>query len=760
MRPTLHAPRSTLQDDSYVGIPWKDGGYDRAGADCRGLALLWLRENLGFQQPLPTPTQSADAILAGARWKHAPLERGDVVFYAEAKSRQIRHCAIFLGDHRELHAFRGCASRIVNGNVLLSRMQLIPAGVISPREAERLCRALADPQIGLTTAQVILLVVSIALSIAAAALAPKLPRTGNKSGRYSDQATATQINPELPLPDSLGAVVHAGNAVYAQLPDRESGDVGAGSLWNQIVVFASAPIAEFDYTGSLFIKGISWTDAHWHTGSNYQGIAVNPPQAKAEAVTGTVQGDSGVPSVSLYTGSYAIAVPVDVRAQYDRSFPIYGLSGTAYLVFRLSDATKFAQFNVTVRVKGRLCRTFDADGFVVTTVTGESLTGADGAKVRFKLAHDDIVEVTALTVNGTSYSPISAEAQTGNVYHLNKLKGYVEFITAPAAAATISITYTYYPREWTQNPAMHVVYLLTEKSRGKGYGEDRIDWPRAVTMRDYCDQQIVWNGAVEARYQCNYSIDSRKPLQEHLRAILDSCNGLLFLSGGKFVMKARSEGDSVMSFGESTILADTFNAELLDRSERANRIKLFYHSEESDNAETEVITDDLDDQHEREPRIGNDGIAEENLKLPAVTSQGQTERLGERLLAEQVNAVRACEFVTNIKGLPLEPGDIIDVTHSADPAWTARKAWIDDVQYDQNDRLKLRCFEYFEPAFQEEVRRNGWETESGEAWDTEAGEEWDLEQDPNFLNADMWTTESGETWETEAGQAYQLEEAI
>ena len=749
---------STLQrsDDSYVNIPWKDGGYDRVGADCRGLALLWLRENMGFTAPRPAPAQSAAEILGEAHWKGAPLARGDVVFFAHFKSRQIRHCAIYLGDNRYLHAFKGCASRVVNGHLLLSRMGLVPGGVISPHEAERLCRALADPMLG-GWVNIILLIVSVALSIVSYALAPKLPRVGNKSGRYSDRATATQVNPELPLPDPLGTVVNAGNAVYAQLPDRESGDVGAASRWNQMVVFASAPIEEFDYISSLAVKGISWTDAHWHGGVNYQGIFINPPQAKAEAVDGTIQGGTDVPSVSFYTGSYDISVPVDVRAHYDRSFPIYGLSGTAYLVFRLIDAVKFAQFNMTIRVKGRHCRTFDADGFIQTTVTGEALTGADGTKVRFKLANYDIVEVTALTVNAVSYAPISADAQTGNVYHLNKLKGYVEFITAPAAAATISITYTYYPREWTQNPAMHVVYLLTEKSRGKGYGEVLMDWARAVTMRDYCDEQIVWQGEVAARYQCNYAIDFRKPIQEHLRAILDSCNGLLFLSGGKFVVKARAEGDSVMSFNESTILADTFNAELLDRSERANRIKLFYHSEESDNAETEVITDDLDDQREREPRIGNDGIAEETLKLPAVTSQSQTERLGERFLAEQVNAVRACEFVTSIVGLPLEPGDIIDVTHSADPAWTARKAWIDDVQYDQNDRLKLRCFEYNEPAFAEALALNGWETETGEAWETEAGENWDLEADPNFLNADMWTTESGATWETEAEQAYQLE---
>jgi cell wall-associated NlpC family hydrolase len=750
----------TRQDVDFTSIPWKDGGCDWAGADCRGLTLLWLRENLGFDAQVEQASSlSADAILGDARWKRAPLERGDVVFFAQFKTRHIRHCAVYLGADRYLHAFKGCESRIVNGHTLLSRMGLVPAGVISPDEAERLCGALADPKLG-TAAQIVLLVIAIALSIASAALAPKRPRTGNTYGRYSDQQNVTQVSSELPLADPLGQVVIAGNSPYTQLGEKGATISDVEQVkWNKLVVLASAPLdaIDFETDSGLLINGLAYNDKNWRDTPSISGFLPNPAQTKAEAVDGTFNGESHVPSFTTYDGAHAISVPVDIRASYDRTFPVYGLSGSAYIVWRLMNSEKHTNFNMTVRVKGRRCRQFDDDGFVQTTVTGESLAGADGAKVRFKLAQDDIAEVTALTVNGTAHSAISAGAQTGNVYSLNKLKGYVEFITAPAASATISITYTYYPREWTQNPAMHVVYLLTEKTRGKGYGEERLDWPRAVVMRDFCDEQVVWDGAVETRYQCNYAIDFRKPIQEHLRAVLDACNGLLFLAGGKFVMKARGVGSSVMSFTQSEIMADSFASELLDRAERANRIKLAYHSEESANAETEVIVDDRNDQLARESRIGNDGVKDENLKLAAVASLGQTERLGDLMLREQINAVRACEFVTNIKGLPLEPGDIIDVTHSADPAWTARKAWIDDIQYDQDDRLKIRCFEYYEPAFAEAIEPDAWDQEAGEAWNTEGGDDWDLEQDPNFLNADMWSTESGETWETEAGQAWQLE---
>lgn len=694
------APRDFI----YCGIPYEREGRTREGADCVGLALLFLREEMELQVDCSVGAKGEDCEKLLSPFIGATVERGDVIFFRDVrKTHQIAHVAVHLGEGKLLHTLGGCDSRIDNGFKLLGRLGLLPAGIVKWRDAEKLCRALNDPKLGEATA-VILFFVGLALSAAAALLAPKLPRFGNKGGRYSDLGLVTQASPEVALADHLGKVTTAGNSIYQQVGAK--GETVSDMTLQRVcklVVLGSGPYQEIDYGTGLRINGVGWADMHWKNGSNLDGFKIDPAQTEAEAMNGSIMGDTYVPSVSLYTGAYGITVPVDVRAHYDRDFPIYGLSGCSYLAFRMINGNKFGTFNVTCRVKGRKCRTFTSAGFTKTTVTGESLTGADGAKVRFKLAFEDIYSVSSVTVNGTPYAEISASAQTGNVYQLNKTKGFVEFITAPAAAATITITYQYYVRAWTENPAIQCVYLLTENGRGMGFDESRVNWTAASAYRDHCDEDVTWNSAqgvvTEDRFKTGYALDFRKPIQEHLKALLDASNGLLFLSDGKFVLKARKDEASVFSFTQSNILADSFSSEMLDRTGRPNRVKILHQSEDSLNSETEVVADDPVDQRARSSRAGNNGVVEENLKFPAVVTGSQAERLAVQWVRESVSRRWQVELTTTVKGLALEPGDIIDVTHSSQPSWAAKEFRIDELNHDDDDRLVVTASEHVERAF-------------------------------------------------------------
>jgi len=381
--------------------------------------------------------------------KHAPksLSRGDIVFFRRKTTGRICHVAVYLGDNHFLHTLRGLESRINTGMQLLERIGFSVAGIVSPGDAGRLGVALRDPNLG-DAVSALLIIVSIALSAASSfLLRPKLGQLRNQNGRYGFDQLFTQTSSELPLPDVLGCVTMAGNSPFQSLIDK-SQTVGltdtTGQKVNKVVILGSGPVSGYDSTGILTkINGLQINNPFFYATNPDRGLQLNPNQAKDEAVDGTIGADTNRPSVTYYTGAHDVSVPVDIRAQYDRAFPVYGFSGCAYMVFRLINSVKFPSFNLTTNISSRLCRQFDASGFTVTTVTGESLTGADGSKVRFKLTNWDIKDVSSLTVNGASYSLISPAAQTGNVYSLNQLKGYVEFITAPATSATISITYRY-----------------------------------------------------------------------------------------------------------------------------------------------------------------------------------------------------------------------------------------------------------------------------------------------------------------------------
>lgn len=704
-------------DEQYEGLPFKAGGRTREGCDCAGLVRLFLAEQMGLKFDAPaTPASDDDKhslasyYLVGREQVPEPehIERGDVVFFKSAVTGKICHVAVALGQGRFLHTANGLQSRIENGFELLRRGRRLPAAVLKPSEVDRLNAALGCPEV--KDWGVALFIIGIGLSAISALLLPK--KLGNSRGRYGFDGLVTQNSPEIPLPDILGEVTVAGNSPYTQLAEKGASATPASQKANKVVILASGPVQLIDYPTGLLINGITYADPYFKDTTEIDGFVVDPAQTKDEAVTGTISGESDVPSISLYDGAHGIEVPVDIRAHYDRTFPIYGFSGCSYAVFRLIDSSKFSNFNVTARVRGRLCRTFDSSGFVTGTSTAEAVGTGDGSTVRFKLDYEDIAAVSSVTVNGVTFTEMTWQNQSGNVYHVNKLKGYLEFPTAPTSTHAIVATYTYYVRAWTQNPASQIVYLLTEKGRGKGLDESQIDWARAVTARDHFDDEVEWKNSsgvlAGARFKANYALDYRKPIQEHIQALLDSCNAYLFTSGGKWVIKPRIAGSSVFSFTTSNILAEagggsdgrsTFQAELMDRSDRPNRIKLYFHDEKNFNAESEVIADDKSDQEFRQDRAGNNGVVDANIKLPAVTSQDQAERIAHLILQEQVNGRLRATLKTNIQGLNLEPGDIVDVTHPAMPGWTAKSFWIEDASYDPDDYLSLTLAEYVPGAF-------------------------------------------------------------
>jgi hypothetical protein len=691
-----------LTDERYVGVPWKDGGRNFAGADCVGLTSLFLHGEFGFDAPVPssqTKSEDVEALLGKFPFDEKALKRGDVVFFR--RNGKINHVAVWLGQGKLLHTFRGGPSRIENGFTLVRRTGMVPIVAVPPAEAEVLAKALTLKGLG---NPVVLFIIAIALSLISGLLMPLLARKGNNYGKYSFDGLVTQNSPEIPLPDILGAVCVAGNSPYTQLADPSLAvSSQAQQAANKIVVLCGGPIDYVDtFDFNVLINGKTYNDPGFFAG-NSGGIFLNPSQDKADAVSGSIGTDTYRPSMTVYPGTYGVSVPVDINASYDRTFPVYGYAGCCYMVFRLFNSSIFSQFNLNCTIYGRMCRQYNSSGFIVNTSTSDAVGTGDGSTKRFALANSDAIGISSLTVGGTSYSLIAPGNQTGNVFWLNKTKGYVEFLTAPTASAAIVATYTYYPRAWSQCPADHLVYLLTEKIRGKGFDASRIDWPRAVEFQTYCNATVNWTDAEGStsgpRFTTNYVIDARKPIQEHIQAICDASCAYLFLSGGKFVMKARQSDSSVFSFNESNILKDSFSSTLVDRADRPNRIQLFYHNQTAYNAETEVDLDDPADQAQRAPRVGNDGVVSQTLKFPAINNQVQSEQIAQTLMRESLNSLWTCTFKTTVLGLALEPGDVIDVTHSSRPAWNQKLFRIEDLQFGDDDRLEMQLSEFFAGSY-------------------------------------------------------------
>src|SRR5262249_13605224 len=96
-------------------------------------------------------------------------------------------------------------------------------------------------------------------------------------------------------------------------------------------------------------------------------------------------------------------------------------------------------------------------------------------------------------------------------------------------------------------------------------------------------------------------------------------------------------------------------------------------------------------------RVGNNGIVDDNLKFPALSTRDQAERLGNMMVQEQVYSNWVYRWKTSIRGLALQPGDIVDVTH---PSLTSpgKNLRIETLEYDEEDHLQIRVSDYVPSA--------------------------------------------------------------
>lgn len=702
-------------------VPWKPCGRTREGADCVGMVILYAA-TLGIEIP---PFDRTPYGVRAADFQSCLDPLGDIkepgycILFANPQGK-LFHCAVTTKEGRFLHATYGGA-RLDPNLVLMQRIGLTPVGKVPLADTERLTRALRESGVGWVAA--ILIAIAVVSLVASVLLMPKLGNNVGTPGRYGFDGLETTATGEVPVPDLLGKTWLAGNLIYNEMSDQNQAvSTPSAQVASHIVAFASGPLTDFGFATYEFrLNGYGWDNSYWfYDGSTgVSGFKVNPTQDKANAVLGNIGSETSMPSVTVYDGS-AITPPVDVRAQYIRTAPLYGFKGLGYAYFRLFDSTKYGSFNLLCRITGRAVRQFTTAGWVRTTVTNEAVGTGDGATVLWPLAHRDIEAVSAVTVGGTTYTLLSATNQGSQTYWLNKTYGYLQFTTAPASSAAIVCSYDYFPRAFTQDPASHIAYLLTELYRGKGLPETKIDWQSFVDAQTYFADTLttpdIWNSIVYdnaynstggafdplvatppdsgSRYTTNYVLDARQSVLDHLKALTDACASSLVLAGGLIKLKTTQPGTSIASFNASNILEKTFQAELLDRTDRANRLVCTYRDASLFSAQVAVHVDDALDQQSRLGIAGNGGVIEQALSFPAVDSPSQAFRLGSQTVTELTQVHWQGKFTTTLIGLPLEPGDIIDITYPSMPTWQAKLARVDQIDHDAQDRLVVSWSEY------------------------------------------------------------------
>lgn len=685
--------------DELLKLRWEPGGRGPSGVDCVGMVLAYAKA-AGFDLPEVQTTSHREEVAAPLRALCQPVSgplqsyENWVLFFEH--NGVASHVALVVPGGRVLHCMYG-GSRCDNDLRLMARINLQLVGGIPLSDAARVAHALktqglADPG---TWVLVILVILS---SVASYALAPKAPRFGSASGRYGYDSLITQNRGDVILPDLLGSVTLAGNSPFTEPMDKFQAVTDAKlQKACKVVVFGLGPMESLGLdTFEFRINGLSFDVPYWYASGGVYGIYQEPVQVKSEAIDGSIDGSTHQPSVTCYKGTPALEVPVDVRAQYVRDFPIYGFNGTAYCVFRLVDSGKYASFNLLARIKGRKLRTYDSSGWVrASTVLTIASTGAS----KYLLGVSDIDALASAVHAYANYTEMSASHQSGFCCVINRTKGIIEFPgTVPAASGNIVVTLTYFVRAVSTNPATHILSLLAEPGRGRALPESKIDWAGFVAARDYYDESVTtttdFGATTSARYTTNYVLDQRRPITEHIRELLNACRSILLRTAGKVKLKPlKADDTSVFAFTTANIVEGSFTCQQLDQTARSNQIRIQYHDAAAFNAESTIGITDYGDQISR-AAYGNEGIRSEALKYPAVDSAAQARRLAEEVISTELDIGWSVGFTCAIGGLALEPGDIISITHPAQPRWSAKLFRIDDLSLDDTDRIQVKASEF------------------------------------------------------------------
>ena len=702
-----------------MGVPFVRHGRSLAGADCVGLAWLFLTEELGVVLGCPKPCQSAQNAVKWDRF--LPEKYGDVVFFERAG--QVCHVAIHVGGGRLLHAAAPTASRMDNGPRLLTRCGMKIAGVVDAANAEALEELLGRMEIGWSV--VAMLVISVALSFASGAIASRSGQSKmqNQTGAYSDDALHTLGSTSVPLPVLFGRARTTGNCVFAQVRDPEADQSYAtNAVFSRIIALGTGPIESVVSDDlPMLINGVAYNNSAWNSNTSMSGsvvgFQVNPSQvlpdygtARMKCVYGLWPGTWSnlpyadwpsrcveLPCFSTYTGTPVNYQAYDIRVDCLRDSPVTALPGCAYLWLTGVGLDKYGQgCNVEVSVKGVLLRDFDASGFLKDTYT-ENITGYPGYPYRYALAHADVASITSVTDGGAAVPVLSMASQAVEHYWCNRLNGYLDFSTTTNVA--LVVVYAAYRRAWSQNPVRQIVGLLTDVRWGKGIDQSKLDWASFSAAAAYCDAQITvdtqFSRSTLERWQSNYSMDTYDTLQSHLSQLLNTFQGGLVISEGRLKIIWRQSGASVFSFTPANILADSFTCEQVDRSDKANQVTVIYRDAAMLNVQTEITVDDQVDQASRSGVVGNNGIVSQKVDLKAVGTEFHARATANMFLALNMRTQWTVQLTTNLQGLPLEPGDIVDITHPVQPAWSQKLFWVEVISQDEQGHLTLNCSEYF-----------------------------------------------------------------
>jgi hypothetical protein len=183
-----------------------------------------------------------------------------------------------------------------------------------------------------------------------------------------------------------------------------------------------------------------------------------------------------------------------------------------------------------------------------------------------------------------------------------------------------------------------------------------------------------------------YIMDSR-PAIDVIREVCGHFRGYLVYSQGVYSLKIDRPGTAIYSFDEDNIRAGTFSVSQAPLSDRPNRVRVKYTDAVNNWTPADVLY---------EPSSPALPIAlainEEVLSLPYLIYKEQAMRMAKTHANQRQLGINV-EFEAGFDGMAVEPGDLINVSHSS-VNWTDKVFRVISTEETSEETVKISGIEY------------------------------------------------------------------
>jgi len=243
--------------------------------------------------------------------------------------------------------------------------------------------------------------------------------------------------------------------------------------------------------------------------------------------------------------------------------------------------------------------------------------------------------------------------------------------------------------EYSNNPALCALDFLTRSSRrgGMGFDIDRIDLDSVNDAAAYCDTK---------GWTCNLYLNNNQSASDNFLHILATFRGALVYNGSTFKLKYKDLNyeSVVMNFTEDDVVeqgASTLRIRQPSIFNTPNAVNCSYpNSENNYQFDNYILVDNV--------AIAAAGdYREEAIALNGITNLTNVQKMANYFL-EKANLNKNASFVTGSRAIPIEPMDLVTLTHSR-PGWDTKILRVGSPAIFADGTVSLDLEEEFESMY-------------------------------------------------------------